>query len=118
VLRKDVFNILTEQCRDPNYVGLDLKSRIAANNVCARGFMQLVEKYGIDFINAANRKLIADSETMARARLRSLPNGVWRSIVYASVTNVSNGDAKPIRVVCTMTKRDDRITFDFDGSSE
>jgi N-methylhydantoinase B len=117
VLRKDIFNILTEQCRDPNYVGLDLKSRIAANNVCARGFMQLVEKYGIDFINAANRKLIADSETMAQARLRSLPDGVWRSIVHASATNVSSGDAKPIRVVCTMTKRDDGITFDFDGSS-
>lgn len=117
VLRKDIFNMLTEQCRDPNYVGLDLKSRIAANNVCARGFLQLAEKYGIDFINAANRKLIADSEAMARARLRSLPDGVWRSIVHASVTNVGNGDAKPIRVICTMTKRGDGITFDFDGSS-
>lgn len=118
VLRKDIFNILTEQCRDPNYVGLDLKSRIAANNVCARGFLQLVDKYGIDFINAANRKLISDSETMARARLRSLPDGVWRSNIHASVTNIHNGDAKPIRVMCAMTKRVDHITFDFDGTSE
>ena len=117
VLRKDIFNILTEQCRDPNYVGLDLKSRIAANNVCARGFLRLVEKYGIEFIKAANRKLIADSEAMARARLKSLPDGVWCSVVHASVTNVRNGEAKPIRVVCTMTKRADAITFDFDGSS-
>lgn len=117
-IRKDIFNILTEQCRDPNYVGLDLKSRIAANNVCARGFLQLVEKYGIEFINAANRKLVSDSETMARARLKSLPDGVWRSIIYAAVTNVHSGDAKPIRVVCTMTKRGDSITFDFAGSSE
>ena len=38
-----------------------------------------MEKYGIDFINAANRKLIADSEAMARARLKSLPDGVWQS---------------------------------------
>ena len=30
---------------------------------------------------------------------------------------MQSGDAKPIRVVCTMTKRDDGITFDFDGSS-
>jgi N-methylhydantoinase B len=117
VLRKDIFNILTEQCRDPNYVGLDLKSRIAANNVCARGFLRLVDKYGIEFINAANCKLIADSEAMARARLKSLPDGAWRSVVHASVTNVRNGQAKPIRVVCTMTKRADAITFDFAGSS-
>lgn len=118
VLRKDIFNILTEQCRDPNYVGLDLKSRIAANNVCARGFLQLVDKYGIDFINAANEKLVSDSEAMARARLSALPNGVWRSHIHAAVTNIHNGNAKPIRVVCTMTKQGDHITFDYDGSSE
>ncbi|MHA1108409.1 MAG: hydantoinase B/oxoprolinase family protein, partial [Alphaproteobacteria bacterium] len=38
-IRLDVFKNLTEQCRDPEYVGLDLKSRIASNNVCARGFL-------------------------------------------------------------------------------
>ena len=49
-IRLDVFKNLTEQCRDPEYVGLDLKSRIASNNVCARGFLQLVDKYGFDFV--------------------------------------------------------------------
>jgi N-methylhydantoinase B/oxoprolinase/acetone carboxylase alpha subunit len=33
--REDVFRCLTQQCRDPEYVGLDLKSQIASNNVCA-----------------------------------------------------------------------------------
>ena len=100
VLRNDVFLNLTEQCRDPEYVGLDLKSRIAANNVCARGFVQLIEKYGIDFINGANAKLVADSEAMARARLRSLPDGVWRSVTFGSATDIHSGDAKPLRIEC------------------
>lgn len=117
VLRKDIFLNLTDQCRDPEYVGLDLKSRIAANNVCARGFRQLIDRYGIEFINAANAKLVADSEAMARARLRSLPDGVWRAVTYGSATDIRSGDAKTLRVVCTMTKTGDSVVFDFEGSS-
>jgi N-methylhydantoinase B len=117
VLRNDIFRNLTEQCRDPEYVGLDLKSRIAANNVCARGFRQLIGKYGIDFINAANIKLIEDSEAMARARLRALPDGVWHSVAYGSCTDIRSGDAKILRVVCAMTKATDSIVFDFAGTS-
>jgi N-methylhydantoinase B len=118
VLRNDVFRNLTEQCRDPQYVGLDLKSRIAANNVCSRGFSALIDKYGIDFIAAANAKLIADSEAMARARLRSLPDGVWQSVCYGTSTNIKTGDARIRRVTCTMTKTGDTIEFDLDGTSE
>ena len=118
VLRNDVFRNLTEQCRDPQYVGLDLKSRIAANNVCSRGFMALIEKYGIAFIAAANAKLVADSESMARARLRSLPDGVWQSVCYGTSTNIKTGDARIRRVNCTMTKTGDAIEFDLEGTSE
>jgi len=118
MLRNDVFRTLTEQCRDPQYVGLDLKSRIAANNVCARGFLQLIEKYGIAFVEEANAKLVADSEAMARARLRSLPDGVWQSVAYGTSTNIQTGEPRIRRVVCTMSKRGDEIIFDMDGTSE
>ena len=45
--REDVFKTLTEQCRDPQYVGLDLKAMIAGNNVCARRYLGLIEKFGL-----------------------------------------------------------------------
>jgi N-methylhydantoinase B len=117
-LRLDVFKNLTEQCRDPGYVGLDLKSRIASNNVCARGFLQLVEKYGLDFVRAACKKLNEDSEHMARARLASLPDGTWRSRVHTTATDIHTGKPKVIRIVCTMIKTGDSIVFDYDGTSE
>jgi N-methylhydantoinase B len=116
-LRLDVFNNLTRQCRDPEYVGLDLKSRIASNNVCARGFLQLVEKYGLEFVRAACKKLNEDSERMARARLASLPDGTWRSRIYTTATDIHTGLPKVIRIVCAMTKTGDAITFDYDGTS-
>jgi N-methylhydantoinase B len=117
-LRLDVFYTLTRQCRDPEYVGLDLKSRIASNNVCARGFLQLVEKYGVDFVRAACKKLNEDSERISRARLAALPDGTWRSKVYTTATNIHTGEPKVIRIVCAMTKTSDAIEFDYDGTSE
>jgi N-methylhydantoinase B len=77
--REDVFKTLTEQCRDPQYVGLDLKAMIAGNNVCARRYLGLVEKFGLRFVQAAGEKMIQDSESKARAKLRSLPDGRWLS---------------------------------------
>lgn len=117
-IRLDVFKNLTEQCRDPEYVGLDLKSRIASNNVCARGFLQLVEKYGFDFVRGACKKLNQDSERMARARLASLPDGTWRSRLYTTSTNTQTGKPKIITIACAMTKAGDRIEFDYAGTSE
>jgi N-methylhydantoinase B len=117
-IRADVFRDLTQQCRDPGYVGLDLKSRIASNNVCARGFLQLVDKYGFDFVRAACKKLNEDSERMARARLASLPDGTWRARLYATATNAQTGKPKVMRIVCAMTKKGDSISFDYDGTSE
>src|SRR3954471_6486247 len=116
-IRADVFRDLTQQCRDPGYVGLDLKSRIASNNVCARGFLQLVDKYGFDFVRAACQKLNEDSERMARARLASLPDGIWRSKLYTTSANTQKSEPKILRIVCAMTKTGDSITFDFDGTS-
>ena len=117
-LRLDVFYTLTRQCRDPDYVGLDLKSRIASNNVCARGFLQLVEKYGVDFVRAACKKLNEDSERMARARLAALPDGIWRSKVYTTATNIHTGEPKVMRIVCAMKKTGDAVEFDYEGTSE
>ncbi len=115
--REDVFRTLVEQCRDPEYVGLDLKSRIAANTVCERGYLGLVEKFGVEFVEAAGEKMIADAERMARQKLRRIPNGTWTSRVYASALNEKTRAADPVQIVCTMTKRDDQLDVDFAGSS-
>ena len=87
--REDVFRCLTQQCRDPEYVGLDLKSQIASNNVCAKRYIELIGKFDLDFVRQAGAKMIADSERLARARLRKLPNGKWFSRVFGTASGSS-----------------------------
>jgi N-methylhydantoinase B len=119
-LRSDIYRSITEQCRDPDYVGLDLKARIASNNVCDRGYLGLIEKYGVDFIEEASHKLMDDTEKLARKKLRSLPDGTWRARMYASTTIKGEGgkeEVKPYKLVCAMNKEGDEITFDVTGTS-
>jgi len=115
--RDDVFRTLTEQCRDPQYVGLDLKAMIAGNNVCAQRFLGLVEKFGLKFVQAAGKKIVRDSEAMARAKLRSLPDGRWVSRIYLTSLDRKARRAMPLQVVCTMTKEKDKLGLDFSGTS-
>lgn len=115
--REDVFKTIVEQCRDPHYVGMDLKSRTAANNVCARGLLSLINRFGIEFVEAAGQKLIEDAETMARARLASIPDGTWSSRIYGSAKDPATKGALPYEVRCTATKVGDELTLDFTGSS-
>jgi len=112
--RKDVFNTITYQVRDPVLIGLDIKAKIAANNVCASGYLKLVEQYGVEFVTLASQKLIDDVEIQARAKLKTIPNGTWRSRLHQDTDGLTD---KPFQVFCTMTKKDDEITFDYTGSS-
>jgi N-methylhydantoinase B len=116
--RQDVFKSLVEQCRDPQYVGLDLKSRIAANNVCSRRFLELVDRFGVDFVLAAGQKLLQDAQDQARARLRSLPDGTWRSRLYETTLDPKTRAAEVVKVECAMSKRGDELSFDFAGTSQ
>jgi N-methylhydantoinase B len=115
--REDVFRTLTGQCRDPQYVGLDLKAMIAGNNVCARRYLGLVEKFGADFVAAAGQKMIRDSEAKARAKLRSMPDGVWVTRQYVTTLDRKSRKSVAQQLFCTMTKKADELHLDFTGTS-
>jgi len=115
--REDVFKTLTEQCRDPQYVGLDLKAMIAGNNVCSRRYLELIQKFGLDFIQAAGAKVIRDTQEAARAKLMALPDGRWVGRTYLTSLDTQDRRAAPLQIVCTLTKKADRLTMDFTGTS-
>ena len=111
--RDDVCKTLVEQCRDPHYVELDLRSRIAANNVSSQRFLHMVSQFGRSFVEAACQKLIEDAERLARAKLRTLPDGTWTSRMYGTARRT----AGVYQIVCRMMKRGDELAFDFGGTS-
>lgn len=116
--RNDVCRSIVDQCRDPYYVELDLRSRIAGNNIAAARFLELVSRFGPEFVDSAFEKMLMDAEKMAREKLSSLPDGVWRSRIYASTGLNPASGGKPLQVVCKMEKRGGSLQLDFTGSSD
>jgi N-methylhydantoinase B len=110
-LRQDLWDTLLNMVRSPEMVALDLRSMIACNNVARERMLALLDKYGSETVNGACRTLIEQSEVRLRERLRELPNGRWQSRQYFEVKGEIN------KVLLTMTKQDDSLTFDFTGSS-
>jgi len=110
-LRQDVWDTILNMVRSPELVALDLRSMIACNNVARERMLALIEKYGAQIVDAACKMLIDQSEARLRQRLRELPDGRWQSRQYLEVKG------ETYKVLLTMTKSGDSLTFDFTGSS-
>jgi N-methylhydantoinase B len=115
--REDVFQTLTGMCRDPQYVGLDVKAMIAGNNICAKRYLGLVDKFGLKFVQLAGEKMIEDSESKARAKLKSMPDGTWVTRQYITTLDRKTRKSVAQQLYCTMTKNSDELHFDFTGTS-
>jgi N-methylhydantoinase B len=111
-LRQDLWDTLLNMVRSPEMVALDLRSMIACNNVARERMLALLEKYGAKTVNESCGALIEQSEARLRERLRELPNGHWQSRQYFEVKG------EIYKILLTMTKQDDTLTFDFTGSSQ
>jgi N-methylhydantoinase B len=110
-LRQDVWDTILNMVRSPEMVALDLRSMIACNNVARARMVALIDKYGAPIVDAACKILIDQSEARLRERLRELPDGHWQSRQYLEVKG------EIYKVLLTMTKSDDTLTFDFTRSS-
>jgi N-methylhydantoinase B len=110
-LRQDLWDTILNMVRSPEMVALDLRSMIACNNVARERMLALMNKYGTQVVDEACRTLINQSEARLRERLRELPDGRWQSRQYLEVKG------EICKVLLTMTKRADTLTFDFTGSS-
>ena len=110
-LRQDLWDTILNMVRSPEMVALDLRSMIACNNVARERMLALIDKYGTKTVDEACAALINQSEVKLRERLRELPNGRWQSRQYLEVKG------EIYKVLLTMTKQDDTLTFDFTGSS-
>lgn len=91
----------------------DAFAQSAANDVAARRFAELVERYGADTLRACFERLHAESEAQMRAAIRALPDGVWEGEDWVDDDGV---EARPLRVHVRVEVRGDEAWFDFSGT--
>jgi N-methylhydantoinase B len=107
----DVLDTLLNMVRTPEMVALDIRSMIACNSVARDRLVNLFERYGEDVVGTVGATLIEQSENLFCSRLKELPNGRWSARQFMDVEGLVH------EIHLTMTKSNDRLVFDFTGSS-
>jgi N-methylhydantoinase B len=115
-LRADIEDSYLRRSRVPKLVALDLRAKIGANNVAHEQLRRLIDKYGPTTVKAVMRRMMDDAESRVSKKLSSLPDGTWTSIAHQDGARA--GDRAIHKIVLTMTKSDDRLTFDFTGTDQ
>lgn len=111
---RDVFDVLTENVRDPASTISDLRAQRAACALGDRRLRELVERYGAATLAAGFAQAIDAVERATRAALRELPDG------EAEAEGFLDDDGRggpPTRIHARLTKRGDELLVDLSGSS-
>ncbi len=74
-----VWRILRDNVRAAPLVVGDMEAQIAAARIGAERFLDLVERYGLETVQAASEDLMDYSERMLRAEIEKLPDGTYRA---------------------------------------
>lgn len=110
-----VFRLIERAVRHPALVSLDISAKVAGNNVAAARIEEILAQEGPDFLRGVLAKLINETETKARERIRLIPDGRWHTVVHAD----HNGREPALtRLVLSAEKCGDVIHFDFTGTSD
>jgi len=113
-LRDDILEMILTATRLPAQLGLDFRAFIATINVARQRLGELIARYRAQTVVEVMHRMIDASEQRMRARLRELPDGEYRAVDFLEHDGHSNVLYK---IDLHLTKRSDRLVFDFSGSS-
>ncbi len=110
VVNQDLLDIIRMNVRIPERAMGDLRAQITAVKTGERRFLELLDRYGRDQVLGAIANIMDQSEAAARARTRTIPDGVYEAESYMDDDGVELGKPVPIKV--RVVKKADEMTVD------
>src|SRR5580693_4873159 len=110
IVNDELVEIIRMNVRVPERAMGDLRAQITAVKTGERRFLELVERYGRDAVLGAIKAIMDHSEAMARARTRSIPDGVYEAESYMDDDGIDVGKKVPIKV--RVIVKGDEMTVD------
>jgi N-methylhydantoinase B len=94
----DLVDIIRQNVRLPSRAMGDLRAQVTAVKTGERRFLELVERYGREAVLGAIAAIMDHSDKSARARTRTIPDGVYQAESYMDDDGIDIGKPVPIRV--------------------
>ena len=112
-----VWHMVRDNIRIPDLVVGDMNAQIAAAQIGAQRFLDLVRRYGRDTVNGAYEDLMDYSERLMRGAIRDIPDGVYAA---ESLIDGYLDDPDPARrdlkIAVAIKVSGDELTVDLTGT--
>lgn len=115
VINQELVEIIRMNVRMPERAMGDLRAQIVAVTSGAKRFSELLDRYGREEVLDAIGNIMDQSDLAARARTRSIPDGVYEAESFMDDDGTEGGERVPIRV--KVIKRGEEMTIDLSGIS-
>jgi N-methylhydantoinase B len=109
-VNRDLVEIIRQNVRLPSRAMGDLRAQVTAVKTGERRFLELVGRYGRENVRAAIAAIMTHSDRSARARTRTIPDGVYEAESYMDDDGIEVGKPVPIRVKVEV--KGDAMTVD------
>lgn len=113
-INDDILTLILANVRTPYIRKGDLQAQIAAAQVGARRFIELVERRGLEFVERACEDILEYTERRTREAIAELPDGTYSAESFLEGDGVTDDDF-PVRVALTI--KGDSMKIDFEGTS-
>jgi len=113
-----VWQIVRDNIRIPDLVVGDMNAQIAAAQIGAQRYLDLVRRYGSDTVNGAYEDLMDYSERMMRRAIRDIPDGVYSAQTFIDgYLDDPDPTRRDLKFIVTITVSGDGLTVDLTGTS-
>ena len=109
-----VWQLILRNVRTPWERDGDLAAQLAAHATGAARLAEIVGRYGLGETLAQADALIAYAESLTRAAIRLIPNGVYP---FTDTLDDDGQSADPVPIQVVVTVEDDQLTADFAGTA-
>jgi N-methylhydantoinase B len=111
-----VWRLLRDNIRASDMVVGDMEAQVAACRIGAQRYLELIEGYGRETVEAASEELMNYSERMLRREIERLPDGT-----YAAEGRIDgfeeDPDKRDLPIRVAVTVRGDTLTVDLTGTA-
>ena len=110
-----MWRLIEKNVRIPVQVFGDMRAQLSACAIAEKQFMELVKRFGKDTTRFYLQEVIDHTERLTRAALQKLPDGIFEFEDWIDDDGIDRDQA--IRLYCTITKQNETISLDWEGSS-
>jgi N-methylhydantoinase B len=101
-VNQDLLDIIRMNVRLPPRAMGDLRAQVTAVKTGERRFLELLDRYGHDDVMNSIAEIMNRAEAAARARTRTIPDGVYEAESWLDDDGIDIGKRIPVRIKVTV----------------